>query len=153
MHNTRAFILRIFLVLVLTVILSYFGIIGSTNAVQALFTVLGISFSISMSLIISFDLSQVLNDKYRNPIRNAITNTRNGLILDFAFSTLILLLASIQVVSDYELQIKGTAVFYFQTFAICVIAFSIFYEAYNFTKIHNLQNDITDAIIKEKNGK
>ena len=153
MHNTRAFILRILIVLILTVILSYFGIMGSTNAVQALFTVLGISFSISMSLIISFDLSQVLNDKYRKPIRSAITNTRNGLILDFAFSTFILLLASIQVVSDFELKIKGCSVFYFQTFAICVIVFSIFYEAYNFTQIHNLQNDITDAIIREKRGK
>lgn len=153
MNNARTHILRYLVVLILTIILSLCGVKGNVSAVQALFTVLGISFSISMSLIISFDLSHILNDKFRKPIRSAITQTRNGLIVDFVISTLILLLSSMQIVSDLEIKIKDYTIFNFQTFAICAIVFSIFYEAYNFTQIHNLHNDITETIIKEKKGK
>ena len=142
--------LRYLLVIVVSIILSLLGLTGNVTAVQTLFTVLGISFSISMSLIISFDLSQVHNEIYRKPIRLSIKQVRNELILDFFISVFILLLSSLEIVSDWIICIKGTTILDFQTFAICAIFVSIIYEAYNFKRIHNLHDELAEAIVKEK---
>lgn len=151
--NNRHFIVRYTIVLIFTMLLSYLNVRGNTTAVQSLFTVLGISFSISMSLIISFDLSQVLNEKYRTPIKQSIKTTRNGLIWDFILATFVLLLSSLNAIADWELVIKGHTLFHFKTFAVCFLVLSIFYEARNFIAIHDLHDEIADAVIKEKNSK
>lgn len=143
-------ILRYVVVLLISIPLSFFGIKGNAMAVQSLFTVLGITFSISMSLIISFDLSQIMNEPFRKRIRTSIQSTRNGLIADFIMSTLLLLLSSLNKVETWELIIGGKVWFHLQTFAICVIVMSIFYEAHNFKNIHNLHEEIADAVIQEK---
>lgn len=153
MNKYRHFIVRYTIVLVSTVLLSLINVRGNATAVQSLFTVLGISFSISMSLIISFDLSQIVNKKYREPIKLSVKATRNGLIWDFIFATFVLLLSSLNIIADWELVIKEHTIFHFQTFAVCFLVLSIFYEARNFIAIHDLHDEIADAVIKEKNSK
>lgn len=150
MNSLLRFILRYLSVLFITCVLSCCGVLGNAGATQALFTVLGISFSITMSIIISFDLSNILNDSYRVAIRSAIRKTRNCIITDFIFATLILFLSSLPVIAQWQISTANHIVFNFQTFAICAIAMSIIYEVCNFIKIHDLHDDIADKVIAEK---
>ena len=150
MNSTLKFFLRYFIVLLLSIGLSWMGIYGHTGAVQALFTVLGVSFSIAMSIIISFDLSNILNDGYRMAIRASIKNTRNCIIVDFIFATMLLLLSSLQGIAEFKLEFSNHVLLDFQTFVTCAIVMSIIYEVYNFIMIHNLHDAIADKVVEEK---
>ncbi len=150
MNSLLKFIIRYVIVLMVAIGLSLLDIFGNTGAIQALFTVLGISFSIAMSIIISFDLSSILNDSYRMVIRYSIKVTRNCIIWDFVVATILLLLSSLQGISGWKIELVNCTLFDFQTFVTCAIVMSIIYEVYNFTKIHNLHDDIADKVIEEK---
>lgn len=146
-------LIRYIIALTISIILSLIGLKSDITAVQSVFTVLGIMFSVLMSLIISFNLSQVVNLDIRKTIVGHITDRRNAIIYDFVCSTITLLLSSLRVVADFTISICNHIIFTFPTFAICVLIMSIIYEVRSFMQIHNLQNEIADAIIKEKKGK
>jgi len=117
--------------------------------VQTLFTVLGIVFSIAMSLLVSFRLSEILNKGIRLNLRASISKTRNCLLLDFCISALILVVSLLWDNSCLVYEISWLRID-IMLFAVCAIAMSLLYEIYNFRRIHNLHTDIEDAIIKEK---
>lgn len=54
-------ILRIIVAVAIAIVLAIADVSGNAVVLQTLFTVLGIVFSISMSLLVSFSLSKVLN--------------------------------------------------------------------------------------------
>lgn len=56
-------ILRIIVAVAIAIVLAIADVSGNAVVLQTLFTVLGIVFSISMSLLVSFSLSKVLNKK------------------------------------------------------------------------------------------
>lgn len=143
-------IIRCISALVLSVILSSINFTGSCEAVKVLFTVLGISFSIAMSIIISFDLSSVLNDGYRTSIRHSLTYTRDAIVFDFILSTILLFVSILDKDNLIKFELFSLIKFDIQTFTTCVVLFSIFYEIYNFKKIHELHDQLSDRIIKEK---
>ena len=153
MKKVTKFILRYLLVVIIACVLSCLGVYGNNGAVQALFTVLGVSFSIAMSIIITFDFSQVLNDRIRLYIATSIKNTRNFIIIDFIIATIVLLLSSLEIISSFELIIYDITLFHFQTFATCVTGMSIFYEVYNFMLIHDLHSQLMEKIIEERKNK
>lgn len=55
-------ILRIIVAVAIAIVLAIADVSGNAVVLQTLFTVLGIVFSISMSLLVSFSLSKVLNN-------------------------------------------------------------------------------------------
>jgi hypothetical protein len=69
MNERAKVIIRILIALCISVVLSYFGLHGSIGIFQSIYTVLGIAFSIEMSLIVSFDLSKIYNNRARQTIR------------------------------------------------------------------------------------
>ena len=82
-------IIRMALAIGVAVLLAIAGVNGNAVVLQTLFTVLGIVFSISMSLLVSFSLIKILNKGVRDSLRASISHTRNMLLLDFGLSTIV----------------------------------------------------------------
>ena len=62
-------LIRTILSMAFSVLLADVGVRGNAEVLKTLFTVLGIVFSISMSLLLSFNLSKILNTSIRKSIR------------------------------------------------------------------------------------
>lgn len=88
-------IIRMALAIGVAILLAIAGVNGNAIVLQTLFTVLGIVFSISMSLLVSFSLTKILNNKIRDSLRISILHTRNMLLLDFSMSTIVSVVALI----------------------------------------------------------
>ncbi len=145
-------ILRIVTAILVALLLAIAGVYGNAVVLQTLFTVLGIVFSISMSLLVSFSLLKILNKKIRVALRSAITHTRNMLLLDFGIATLALVVALIW--DEHYLRITYNWVTIdVMLIAVALVVFSLVYEIYNFRKLHKLHTDIEDAVISEETSK
>ena len=145
-------IFRMIIAILVALLLGVAGVHGNAAVLQTLFTVLGIVFSISMSLLVSFSLSNVLNKKIRSNIRYAITGNRNTLLLDFGIATVALVIALVWNESNLSITF-GWIVFDIMLIALSIIASSLIFEIYNFRKLHKLHTDIEDAIIAEVTGR
>lgn len=133
-------------------LLAIVSVNGNAAVLQTLFTVLGIVFSISMSLLVSFSLSKILNKKIRVSLRNSISHTRNMLLLYFSLSTIVAVLALIWDETSLRYTFRGI-VLDIMLMAVMLVATSLMYEIYNFSKLHKLHTDIEDAIIAEETNK
>lgn len=145
-------LVRILIAIGIAVVLSTIGIVGNTAVLQTLFTVLGIVFSISMSLLVSFSLSKIRNKKIRSSLRESISRTRNMLLQDFAASTAVLIISLIWNTNYMHYSFKSWTLDILLTGNI-IIGMSLVYEIYNFRRIHSLNMDVEDAIIDEESNK
>ena len=145
-------ILRVAVAIAAAVVLSSVGVRGNAAVLQTLFTVLCIVFSISMSLLASFDLAKIPNKRMRDSLRVSISHTRNMLLLDFSLSAIASAVALAWDSSSYRYTLKGVVLDVMLVGAM-VAALSLAYEIYNFRKLHRLHADIEDAVIAEEEGK
>lgn len=145
-------LIRILIASALSMGLAGLGVKGNAAVLQTLFTVLGIVFSISMSLLVSFNLSKVLNKGIREEIRLSIGYTRNMLLTDFTISTIALVAALIWNENNIRYTL-GKFTIDIMLLAILLIGMSLCYEIYNFKQLHKLHTDIEDAIIEEDTRK
>ncbi len=145
-------ILRIAIAILVALLLAIAGVYGNVVVLQTLFTVLGIVFSISMSLLVSFSLLKILNKKIRVSLRTAITHTRNMLLLDFGIATSALVVALLWD-EDYLRITYNWVTIDVMLIAVALVALSLVYEIYNFRKLHKLHTDIEDAVISEETDK
>lgn len=145
-------IIRIVLAIGVAILLSIVDVNGNDAVLQTLFTVLGIVFSISMSLLVSFSLTKILNKKIRVSLRTSISHTRNMLLSDFAISTLASVVALICDKDFLRYTFKGIVID-IMLIAVMLVATSLLYEIYNFSKLHKLHMDIEDAVIEEETKK
>lgn len=146
-------IIRMVSVVIVACLLSIAGVNGNAIVLQTLFTVLGIVFSISMSVLISFSLTRILNKKVRASLRASMVHTRNMLLVDFSVSTIVAIISLI-----WDKTVRYTILNYIvidvMLIGILFITFSLFYEMYTFRMLYKLHTDIEDAIIEEEiNGK
>lgn len=146
-------LIRMVSVVIVACLLSIAGVNGNAIVLQTLFTVLGIVFSISMSVLISFSLTRILNKKIRASLRESMVHTRNMLLVDFSVSTIVAIISLI-----WDKTVRYTILNYIvidvMLIGILFITFSLFYEMYTFRMLYKLHTDIEDAIIEEEiNGK
>ena len=141
--------IRLLCALIISMTIAVLGLRGHDVILQSLFTVLGITFSISMSILISFDLSKVYNKSIRMSLRSRCRHILNQLILDFIISCLIFVLGL--------MCNECTPIYVFKRFHLDILLFSIFalatsliYELYNFRRIQKLKDDIADRILDEE---
>lgn len=144
--------LRIFIAILVALLLAIAGVSGNAAVLQTLFTVLGIVFSISMSLLVSFSLSKIANKKMRMALRAAITTTRNKLLLDFGIATLSLVITLIWNENYLRITYNRLTID-IMLIGGALVAASLIYEIYNFRKLHKLHTDIEDAVIVEETSK
>ena len=141
---------RILIAAIIATLLAVIGVNGNAAVLQTLFTVLGIVFSISMSLLVSFSLSKILNKKMRKGLRSSITHARNMLLLDFGVSTFGFVVALIWKGDCIRYVFCDWLIIDVMLIAVVLVATSLIYEIYNFRKLHKLHTDIEDAIIAEE---
>lgn len=146
-------VIRIGLAVTLAIVLATVGVKGNAAVLQTLFTVLGIVFSISMSLLVSFNLSKILNKKIREVLRNAIMHTRNMMLLDFSASTFFLVIALIWEPNHLRYELTCWCTLDVMLTAVLFETISLIYEIYNFRKVHKLHCDIEDKLIEEETNK
>lgn len=142
-------IIRILLALIISVGLSTIGVRGNANILQTLFTILGIVFSIVMSLLVTFDLSEILNTKTRKRIRVSIASTMKNFVLDFAVTDLFFIVVSVAFSKTPPIAIKRLTIDA-QLTGMLIAIISLGYEVYNFWKIHKLKVDIEEQVLSEK---
>lgn len=142
--------IRVLIAFILAVVISSLGVTGNSSVLQTLFTVLGIVFSISMSLLVSFNLTKVLNAEIRKDIRRRIVNARNMLIIDFIVATLALVIALIWNTKNLTYTLWGWCDIDVYMVATTIVVMSLFFEVYNFRRLHTLNTDVEDAVIKEE---
>jgi hypothetical protein len=145
-------IFRIIVAILVALLLAIIGVYGNATVLQTLFTVLGIVFSISMSLLVSFSLSKILNNKTRKTLRSGIAHIRNMLLLDFAIATIAIAVALIWD-EDYLRVTYKFVTIDVMLMSIALVLNSLLYEIYNFQKLHKLHTNIEDEIIKEEINK
>lgn len=142
-------IIRILLALIISVGLSTIGVRGNANILQTLFTILGIVFSIVMSLLVTLDLSEILNTKIRKRIRVSIASTMKNFVLDFAVTALFFIVVSVAFSKTPPIAIKRLTIDA-QLTGMLITIISLGYEVYNFWKIHKLKVDIEEQVLSEK---
>jgi len=144
-------VIRILLAAIAAVVLSSLGIRGSDIVLQSLFTVIGISFSIAMSVLISFDLSKVRNFKARRNLREKCRDILHEMTSDFVVTSLFFVLG---LYCGEEASV-GVSILRINmsVCAIWVLLVSLFYELYNFNRIQKFKGDLADRIMEEETGK
>ena len=142
----------LFLSIVIGLALSY--ILPTTkidkDVLTTLFTVSGIMFSIGMSLTVVSNTSEVENHDIRKAIRHNIRKVRNNFILCFAVVSSLYIIAAL-------LDYNNTTIFYISINSTCIltpaIIYSIIYFIVNFIAIQSLNEEIEEAIRKERSEK
>ena len=146
---------RLFFALVTGFCLSMLGISGNVSVLETVFTVLGIVFSISMSLIVSFSLNGVLNKTTRKRIVENLNNIRTCLLRDFCMATLVLVAALVWNKDNINYYFSNSELCWCDVclWALCIITYSLAYEILNFSHIHELRLDLDNEILKEESSR
>lgn len=122
----------------------------SEGVVMTLFTVVGIMFSVSMSIVIGFNTDEIYNETYLTRIRRDLKHIRSQFIFYLVISVVLYLLYSI-----LPNHIISLSIFRFD-YALFVSFFEIYtiiYYTYNLTILHDLSNAISDKIKEEKKNR
>lgn len=141
---------QILLFLMISFVFSFIPITISNETLNILFGLLGVLFSVGMSLIIVFNLRQVLNKKIRKKLREEIHLVRSNYFILFFLSTIVftiqtLLKNDISVVNICNLTIEISLRFG----VLFSLLYSIFELSRNFISIHNLYEELEDKIDEE----
>jgi hypothetical protein len=142
---------RIIIAVIFALILSSIGMKGDVKVLQSLYTVLGILYSIAMSLIVSFNLTQIRNIAIKKDLRKALRHIRNTITIDFGISSFALMCGLCMDTSDSSFHIYSYMKIDVLLLAICIVSISIIYDIRNFYAIQKLNDDVVDKVMEEEN--
>ena len=148
---------RTIIAAIICIVLSLIPLQPTEITLNILYGLVGVLFSVAMSLIITFDGSKIRNSDLKKSIRNSIHDTRNNFLVIFAASSIFfvvysLLPKSIQHVIWLEIgtfKLSSTwsvSILFFLLYTIMVLI-------YNYIDLQQLYEDIEDKLIEEKNKK
>ncbi|MEI0557810.1 hypothetical protein [Brachyspira intermedia] len=116
------------------------------NILDTLFSVMGIIFSVGYSIIISFSLKGIKNEKYLKKFKNNINNISITLSMYFITSIIIYLISKISILKTLE------KLYLFITIDFSItMSFFIGYFTYNFYLIQKTKMQIEEQLEKENN--
>lgn len=135
---------------IVAAILTYFGISVGTNIISTIFNIIGIVFSIGMGLIVTFSISGVENRSYILDIRSNVRQVRQRFIVLFSICTFLFICDdNIPQQMLYKINLAQLS----SNFTLSFFILSIIYFIINFIRLQNLNNDIFDRLLQEKNQK
>ena len=111
---------------------------------NTLFTIVGIMFSIGMSIAVTSNTSVVVNRKIRKSIRDEINRIRDLFISCFSIVAIIYVLNII--FKGWTLEVLGNKIFNLEVLQLIIQLYSIVYFIVNFKSLQNLNNQIGDAM-------
>lgn len=137
-------LLRIVVILLVTVILSSFGISFENTIVNTLYIVICIIFSALLVLTVSFNLDKVTNEYFLNKCRNKIYYIQKQYIIYFVTATIIVCIEGYSFNYSYQIIDFNSNSLYTVT-----MLFLLFYFITNFMQLQKLKDRLTDKIIKK----
>ena len=147
--------MKIFLIFVMScaisVLLTYFEFSAEINIISTLYNTIGIVFAIGMGLIVTFSINGVENKDYILNIRKNIRQVRQKFIILFSICTLLFICTDN---INHDIIYSGINFSIIESnFVLLFFIFSIIYFIVNFIRLQNLNNDIYDRLLQEKNQK
>jgi hypothetical protein len=150
--------------IVFVVIVVIFGIILSnllnididtgTDLLNTLFTVGSIFFSLGLSIVVTFDLSKVKNQKYLNEIKDKLNTIKKNILQTFCISTVILIISHIKIfnyirtIPFYCFEFKISTIGFFYS----VIIYSLMIYVLNFLSLEKSRQYLDEKIREQLNG-
>ena len=148
---------RIIIAAIVSIVLSLIPLQPTEITLNILYGLIGVLFSVAMSLIIAFDGTKIKNSALKGSIRSSIHETRNNFLVIFAASSMFFVVYSL--LPDCIQQIVwleiGSCKFY-STWSVSVLVFllySIIALIYNYIDLQQLYEDIEDKLTEENNHK
>ena len=144
---------RLFGQMVIAVILalllsSWTSIPASSSVTGALYTVVGVASSLSISMAISIDLKEVREPRYRSKLKKDIRTLLDSLVCDFSIASFALL-ASITNES-FTITLSGISLsLSISLLSSIIIALSHVYNLRNIYAIYKFKADLEERIISE----
>lgn len=114
-----------------------------------MYAVLGIFYSITMSLTISFDYRAVTNRNIRKNIRTALFRIKGANTSNFLFTTCVLIFCS-ALSSKFKNYILC---FFFEYWPLAAVMVSLYLSIHTFNLLFKLKNELEDEIAKEFDDK
>ena len=127
---------------------SWTSIPASSSVTGALYTVVGVASSLSISMAISIDLKEVREPRYRSKLKKDIRTLLDSLVCDFSIASFALL-ASITNES-FTITLSGISLsLSISLLSSIIIALSHVYNLRNIYAIYNFKADLEELIISE----
>ena len=127
---------------------SWTSIPASSSVTGALYTVVGVASSLSISMAISIDLKEVREPRYRSKLKKDIRTLLDSLVCDFSIASFALL-ASITNES-FTITLSGISLsLSISLLSSIIIALSHVYNLRNIYAIHKFKADLEERIISE----
>ncbi|MFA7108392.1 MAG: hypothetical protein WC162_04540 [Sphaerochaetaceae bacterium] len=140
----KKWIFRILFPVILTAILFpifYFSKVEINEKIfSALYTVIGIFFTVALSEIIGFSFTNIENESFVIKVRLKLKNIRNSFIVLFIIATVFFIIPIKTILIELD----------FMSFKLSVFIFIIIYFVINYIELDELKNNIEDNVRKEK---
>lgn len=145
---------RIFIAAIISVLLSLIPLSVPESTLTIIYGIIGVLFSVGMSLIISFNGSNIGNLGLKKDIRNDMHIVRKNFLTVFLFSSIFFVVFSI--IPDKIKQVEwytNDSIYLKSNWSFSVISYqlySIVALISNYLEIQKLYEDIEDVIDNEK---
>lgn len=149
----RKILIRLIILGSIAILLSTFKIIyPNSDLLSTLYTVCGIMFSIGLSLIVTFNLSNIRNKNYLTKIKRNLRYIRNSFMWYFTIATFAFIGESYLPTENLNLYVfqtnKGVLLSWWSIFLVAIL-FAIIYFIINFLALQKLSTDIYDRVNEE----
>ena len=146
---------RIIIAALVCVVLSLIPLQPTEITLNILYGLIGVLFSVAMSLIIAFDGSKIKNSELKKGIRNSIHDTRNNFLIIFAACSIFFVVYSL--LPDSMQQVTWMEKDSFKLYStwsvsvLCFLLYTIIVLIYNYIDLQQLYEDIEDELAKDTN--
>lgn len=146
---------RIIIAALVCVVLSLIPLQPTEITLNILYGLIGVLFSVAMSLIIAFDGSKIKNSELKKSIRDSIHDTRNNFLIIFAACSIFFVVYSL--LPDSMQQITWMEKDSFKLYStwsvsvLCFLLYTIIVLIYNYIDLQQLYEDIEDELAKDTN--
>ena len=146
---------RIISAALVCVVLSLIPLQPTEITLNILYGLIGVLFSVAMSLIIAFDGSKIKNSELKKGIRDSIHDTRNNFLIIFAACSIFFVVYSL--LPDSMQQVTWMEKDSFKLYStwsvsvLCFLLYTIIVLIYNYIDLQQLYEDIEDELAKDTN--
>ena len=146
---------RIIIAALVCVVLSLIPLQPTEITLNILYGLIGVLFSVAMSLIIAFDGSKIKNSELIKGIRDSIHDTRNNFLIIFAACSIFFVVYSL--LPDSMQQVTWMEKDSFKLYStwsvsvLCVLLYTIIVLIYNYIDLQQLYEDVEDELAKDTN--
>lgn len=146
---------RMIIAALVCVVLSLIPLQPTEITLNILYGLIGVLFSVAMSLIIAFDGSKIKNSELKKGIRDSIHDTRNNFLIIFAACSIFFVVYSL--LPDSMQQVTWMEKDSFKLYStwsvsvLCFLLYTIIVLIYNYIDLQQLYEDIEDELAKDTN--